>query len=104
MPNCIERFQNRENREPGSSYLGQYDVYKAFFDFLDGQTTMDTTVWMQGFEKYRWPSIWGIERRWIGEKVIGIDRVVMYRNQVAEYTNGVLGPSWTAPLPYDLFE
>ncbi len=80
-----------------------YDGVKAFFEFLDGQDAMDTTAWMQGFEKYRWQGVWGREEFWVGKPLWGIDRTLMGSFWISEYTDGKPETKWEAPVPYDVF-
>ena len=49
-----------------------YDGANALFEFLNTQSTMDTTAWVQGFEKYRWKNIYGHEGRWVGNRCSGL--------------------------------
>jgi branched-chain amino acid transport system substrate-binding protein len=85
-------------------YLFQvYNPVRAFFKFLDGQATMDSTAWMEGFAKYHWQGIYGFENYWVGKKVWGIDRRVFTCPWVSEYTDGKLVTEFTAPIPYDMF-
>jgi hypothetical protein len=64
---------------------------------------MDTTVWMQAFEKHRWPGMWGYESCWVGKPVYGVDRTLMWGFWVSEYVDGKPEQKWAAPVPYDLF-
>ena len=80
-----------------------YNGIKAFFEFLNGQDTMDTTVWMNGFEKYRWQGVWGREAFWVGKPIYGINRTLLWSFWVAEYINGKAETRWQAPIPYELF-
>ena len=79
-----------------------YNPIKALFQYLNGTDTMDTTAWIQGFEKYRWNSIFGFENYWVGKPLYGINRAILGPTLVQEYVNGKLEPKWVAPLPYDL--
>ncbi len=80
-----------------------YNVMMAMFEFLDTQNTMDTTVWMQGFAKYRWQGIMGFESFWIGEVGDGINRRMLGNNWVTHYENGKPITDFTAPIPWSLF-
>jgi ABC-type branched-subunit amino acid transport system substrate-binding protein len=80
-----------------------YNVMKGFFEFLNGQNTMDTTAWMEGFAKYHWQGIYGFESYWIGKKKYGIDRFTFRSAWTSEYTDGKLDTNFTAPVPYDMF-
>ncbi len=97
-----ERFQKRFNMLPTNLAYLEYDPIKALFQFLNGKDTMDTTAWMEGFAQYRWDSIFGFERSWVGKPLYGINRAVLCPTLVQEYTDGKLEPKWVAPLPYDL--
>ncbi len=79
-----------------------YNGVKAFFEFLNGQDTMDTTAWMEGFAKYRWQGLFGFESYWVGKPIFGIDRALFRSPWVSEWTDGKLETKWVAPLPYDL--
>lgn len=97
-----ERFQKRFSIAPNNLAYLEYNPVKALFQFLNGQDTMDTTVWMEGFAKYRWDGLFGFENYWVGKPLYGIDRFLLGPTLVQEYTNGKLEPKWVAPLPYDL--
>jgi branched-chain amino acid transport system substrate-binding protein len=84
--------------------VGQlYNVTKPFFEFLNGQNTMDTTKWMEGFAHYRWKGIYGKEASWIGKPMFGINRMAFRASWASEYINGKLETRWEAPIPMDLF-
>jgi len=92
-------------KEPPIDIVGEmYDGIKPFFEFINGQDTMDTTVWMEGFAKSRWQSIWGREGRWVGKPITGINRMLVWGFWVSEYTNGKPETKWKAPIPWDLVE
>ena len=97
-----ERFQKRFNMLPTNLAYLDYNPIKALFQFIDGKDTMDSTAWMEGFEKYCWGSIFGFENCWVGKPLYGINRAVLGPTLVQEYTDGKLEPKWVAPLPYDL--
>ena len=97
-----ERFQKRFNMLPTNLAYLEYDPIKALFQFLNGKDTMDSTAWMEGFAQYRWDSIFGFERSWVGKPLYGINRALLCPTLVQEYTDGKLEPKWVAPLPYDL--
>ncbi len=80
-----------------------YNGVKPFFEFLNTQNTMDTTAWMQGFEKYHWQGLFGHEGYWVGKPIFGIDRLLLRNFWVSEWTNGKLDTKWEAPIPYELF-
>jgi hypothetical protein len=80
-----------------------YNVAKPFFEFLDGQDTMDTTAWMDGFAKYRWPGLFGFETYWVGKKMYGIDRRVFFYPWTSEWIDGKLVTEWSAPIPYEMY-
>ena len=85
--------------------VGQlYHVTKPFFEFLNGQDTMDTTKWMEGFAKYRWQGMYGKEASWIGETLYGINRMIVKSSWASEYVNGKLQTKWEAPIPMELFK
>jgi hypothetical protein len=80
-----------------------YNPMRAFVKFLDGQDSMDSTVWMEGFAKYHWQGLFGSESYWIGKPMWGIDRCVLGPSWVAEWKDGNSETQWEAPIPYDLF-
>ena len=89
---------------PPIDIVGQlYNVEKPFFEFLNGQDSMDTTKWMEGFEKYHWKGIYGKEATWIGKPMYGINRIVFRASWASEWTDGKLETKWEAPIPMDLF-
>lgn len=96
------RFQKRFNVTPDDVASLEYNPVKAFFEFLNGQNTVDTTAWMEGFAKYHWQGLFGFENYWVGKPINGIDRRVLGPSVVCEYTDGELETKWVAPLPYDL--
>ena len=84
--------------------VGQvYNATKPFYEFLNGQDTMDTTKWMEGFANYRWKGIYGKEASWIGKPMYGINRMILRASWASEYINGKLQTRWEAPIPMDLF-
>jgi branched-chain amino acid transport system substrate-binding protein len=92
-------------KEPPIDIVGEvYDGVKPFFEFINGKDTMDTTVWMEGFAKYRWESVWGREGRWVGKPRHGINRMLVYGFWVSEYINGKPETKWQAPIPWDILE
>ena len=99
-----DRFQKKFDVIPDDVASLEYNPVKAFFEFLNGQNTMDTTVWMEGFAKYHWQGLFGFENYWVGKPLFGIDRSVLGPSVVCEYTDGKMETKWNAPLPYDLVE
>jgi branched-chain amino acid transport system substrate-binding protein len=97
------RAKERYQQIPDPLLLYPYNSVKAFFEFLNGQDTLDTTVWRDSFAKYHWQGIYGFENFWLGKKAWGIDRRVLVSNWVAEYKDGKLANEFSAPLPYELF-
>ena len=94
-----ERYQE----DPETPLFFFYNPVRAFFKFLNGQDSMDTTAWMEGFAKYHWQGIYGFENYWVGKKVWGIDRRVFVYPWVSEYKDGKLVTEFSAPIPYDMF-
>ena len=80
-----------------------YNVAKAFFEFLNGQQSMDTTAWMQGFAQYHWQGLFGFESYWVGKKIYGIDRRVFFYPWTSEWKDGNLETNWSAPIPYEMY-
>lgn len=97
------RAKEKFREDPETLLYLFYNPVKAFFQFLNGQTTMDSTAWMQGYAKYHWQGIFGIENFWVGKKVNGIDRRIFIYPWVSEYINGKLVTQFSAPIPYDMF-
>ena len=96
------RYQQKFGK-PASDLVPQYyNGVSAFFQFLDGQPTMDTTEWVKGFEKYRWQSVFGHEGRWVGKPIFGIDRILVRFFWASEWKDGKLETNWVAPIPYEL--
>jgi branched-chain amino acid transport system substrate-binding protein len=94
----------KKYKVPPIDIVGQlYNVTKPFFEFLNGQKTMDTEKWMEGFEKYHWKGIYGKEATWIGKPMFGINRMAFRASWASEWTNGKLETKWEAPIPMDLF-
>jgi branched-chain amino acid transport system substrate-binding protein len=97
------KYVKKYNQVP-IDIVGQvYDATKPFYEFLNGQDGMDTTKWMEGFEKYRWKGIYGREAGWIGKPMYGINRMILRGSWASEYINGKLQTRWEAPIPMDLF-
>jgi branched-chain amino acid transport system substrate-binding protein len=100
-----ERYQKRFNAVPDNALpFLEYNPIKGFFQFLNGQDTMDTTAWMEGFAEYHWQGLFGFENYWIGKPIYGINRLILGPSVVYEYTDGKLEPKWEAPLPYELLK
>ena len=98
-----DRFQKKYNTPANSMAALMYNPVKAFFEFLNGQNSMDTTAWMEGFAKYHWQGLFGFESYWVGKPMIGIDRRVLGPSWVGEWTDGKLEIKWSAPIPYEMF-
>ncbi len=96
-------YEKKFGQVPVDIVAWVYNCQSAFYKFLDGQTIMDTTAWMEGFEKYRWQGPFGFESFWIGKPIWGIDRCLLGPAWTSEYKNGKLVTEWAAPLPYDMF-
>lgn len=97
------RFVKRYDMRPTDMPPEFYRTLKPFFEFLDGQDTMDTTVWMEGFAKHHWTDIYGREATWVGKPIFGINRLLLRSFYVSEYTEGKLETKWEAPIPYEFF-
>jgi branched-chain amino acid transport system substrate-binding protein len=96
-----QRFVAKFKMEPVDIPAEMYNPAKAFFEFLDGKDTLDTTVLMEQFAKYRWTGIWG-ESRWVGEPIYGTNRVALRVYYVSEWHNGKRETRWKAPIPWEL--
>jgi branched-chain amino acid transport system substrate-binding protein len=104
---CREMYLRTEKKFDMPALIADAEFYngvKPFFDFINGQDTMDTTAWMQGFEKYHWQGLWGREDYWVGKPLYGINRLLYRSSWVSEYTDGKMQTKWQAPIPRDLFE
>jgi branched-chain amino acid transport system substrate-binding protein len=101
--NLMRRYVEKYNDTPVDIVAQLYNVAKPFFEFLDGQDTMDTTVWIEGFAKHHWQGIYGKEAWWIGKPLYGIDRMSFRANWASEYIDGNLETRWEPPVPYEMF-
>jgi hypothetical protein len=97
-----DRFQKKYNMVPNSMAALLYNPLKALFEFLNGQDSMDSTAWMEGFAKYHWDGLFGFENYWVGEPISGINRLLLGSSWVGEWTDGKLEIKWEAPLPHEL--
>jgi branched-chain amino acid transport system substrate-binding protein len=97
----VAKFKTKPIDFFGEAYNGT----KAFFEFLNGQKTMDSAAWVQGFEKYRWKGIFGHEEFWVGKPVFGINRFLIDSLWVAEWKGGKLANTQVVEkFPYEWFE
>jgi branched-chain amino acid transport system substrate-binding protein len=96
-------FQKKYNMVPIDMVGEAYNGVRPFFKFLDGQDSMDTTVWTKGFEKYQWPGIFGREAYWVGKPIYGINRILLRNFWASEYIDGKLETRWEAPIPLEVF-
>lgn len=99
----VQRYVKKFGAPPIDVAGEMYNVVKSFFEFLNGQDNMDTTAWMQGFEKYHWKGLFGHEAFWLGKPIYGIDRIALRPFYVSEWTDGKLETKWEAPIPWELF-
>jgi len=97
------RYVKKYNSTPIGIVGQMYNGIKPLFEFLNGQDTMDTTKWVEGFANYRWKGIYGKEATWVGKPLFGINRMTLRSPWVSEYINGKLETNWEAPLPMYLF-
>jgi branched-chain amino acid transport system substrate-binding protein len=98
-----QRYIDKFGETPIDAFGEQYNGVKAFFEFLNGQDSMDTTVWINGFEKYHWQGLFGHEAFWLGKPIYGIDRVALRPFYASEWIDGKLETRWEAPIPWELF-
>ncbi len=98
-----QRYVNKYQKSSVPLNGMTYNAIKPFFEFLNGQNTMDTTAWMEGFAKYHWQGIWGFESFWLGKPLWGIDRDLVWGFWTGEYTNGKVETKWAAPVPWDVY-
>jgi branched-chain amino acid transport system substrate-binding protein len=99
-----KRYVKNYGSKPIDMTAQAYNGVNAFFKFLDGQKTMDTTEWVKGFEKYKWTGIMGDKARWIGSAQFGINRGLVTNVWVSEWKNGKLETNFTAKIDYAMFE
>jgi ABC-type branched-subunit amino acid transport system substrate-binding protein len=102
--NLYNQYVGEFGKKPIDICAEVYNGVKAFFEFLNTQDTMDSTAWIQGFEKYRWQSIFGYEGYWIGKPVFGINRFLINSLWVSEWKDGKLETNFTAPIPEGMIE
>jgi ABC-type branched-subunit amino acid transport system substrate-binding protein len=82
-----------------------YDGASAVFEFLNTQSTMDTTTWVRGLEKFQWKSVYGQERRWVGKPILGVDRFFIDSLWVSEWKDGVVqNTQEVEKFPWEWFE
>ena len=90
--------------EPPLDIVGEmYNGVKPFLESLDGQNTIDATVWMEKLAKLHWQGYFGHEAFWVGKPIYGIDRLALRPFYVSEWTDGNLETKWEAPIPWDMF-
>ena len=79
------------------------DPESSVIEFLNGQKTVDTAKWVEGFEKYRSKGIYGKEAVWIGKPMFGNNRMAFRASSASEEISGRLQTKWEAPIAMDLF-
>lgn len=100
---CNSYIENYDE-VPVDVFAQTYNVASALFQFLDGQETMDTEQWMEGFADYKWESsVYGEESQWVGEPLYGINRAVLCDFWASEWKNGELETNFVATLPLELW-
>jgi len=99
----LERTAAKFDIVPTNVVPLEYNALKGFFQFLNTQDTMDTTVWMQGFEQYRWENPWGTESFWCGKPLHGINRSILAESWVTYYVDGKPICEWEPYLPLEWF-
>jgi len=97
------RYVKKYNSTPIGIVGQMYNGIKPLFEFLNGQDTMDTAKWMEGFADYRWNGLYGKQSSWVGKPMFGINRMTLRAPWVSEYINGKLETKWEAPIPEYLF-
>ena len=95
------RYVAKYNSPPFDITGLEYNVVKAFFEFLNTQDSMDTSKWMEGFAKYHWKNLWGAEGYWFENPSTGIYRQTFRSSWASEYIDGKRQTLWLAPLPLD---
>ncbi len=100
------KYKEKYGEPPTIFFHLFYNDVKAFFEFLNGQDSMDTTAWAEGFGNYRWQGVFGFENHWFGEKVPGwgINRCTLGPCWPGEYVDGKLETKWQGPPAYEMFE
>ena len=97
----ITKFKTK----PIDAFSNDYNGTKAFFEFLDGQKSMDPAAWVQGFEKYRWNGIYGHEEHWVGKPFFGTNRFLIHSLWVSEWKDGKVADTQAIDnFPYEWFE
>ena len=97
------RYVAKYNSPPFDISGLEYNVVKAFFEFLNTQSNMDTTAWMEGFDKFHWKNLWGAEGYWFSNPANNIYRQTFRSSWASEYKNGKRETLWLAPLPLDQY-
>ena len=97
------KYVKKYNGTPTAIVGLTYNATKPFYEFLNGQDTMDTLKWMEGFANYRWKGVYGKEAFWVGKPMFGINRMILRHPWASEYINGKLETRWEASIPMDLF-
>ena len=99
----INGYVEQYKEKPIDIFAQTYNPAYAFFKFLDGQKTMDTTQWMEGFANYEWESVYGEHSQWVGEPFYGINRALLANFWASEWKNGKLETNFVAKLPLELW-
>jgi branched-chain amino acid transport system substrate-binding protein len=103
-PDLRRRLTEKFPKEPPENITMKiYNVSMGFFQFLNGQSSMDTTAWMQGFAEYRWKNPWGQESFFCGKPIWGINRMCFGSTWVSEYINGAYETKAEMPINMDMY-
>lgn len=98
------RYVNQYKDKPIDQFFMAYNGAYGLIKFLDGQNTMDTTQWMEGFAKYKWHNdIYDKDFQWVGKPIFGIDRMLVNTFWASEWKNGQLETNFVSTLPNDLW-
>jgi branched-chain amino acid transport system substrate-binding protein len=101
--NLVNRYHVKYGDWPIDFLAQAYNGVHAFFTFLNGQDSMDTQKWMEGFANYKWTGVYGEAAQWVGKPDFGINRALMTNFWASEWKNGVLETEYVATLPTQLW-
>ncbi len=98
-------YESKFKAHPINLLFMVHDGANALFEFLNTQNTMDTTAWLQGFEKHRWKSVYGRENRWVGKPIFGVNRFMIDSLWVSEWKDGkIQNTQVVEKFPWEWFE
>lgn len=91
----FNRYNQKYNEWPINLMPIAYNAASAFFQFLNGQKTMDTQQWIQDFSNYTWQGVFGLPAKWIGQPMFGINRALIVNYWCSEWKDGTLESNYT---------